>query len=321
MKDFCILGSGIAGSTMAKLLSKKYSVQVFDKAKGVGGRSSNRRYKKNLSFDHGAQYISTNSKEFNSFINKLYKKKILKKWEGTHLDYSLKKKDIKTKYIGKAGNNDISKYLLKKIEVKKQTTVKKLEFNKTYWNIITDKNMKFKFKNIIVTFPYPQAKNLLKKYLKKSFKNLNVEMKPNITLMLAFKNYKFLPISSIRFNDQNLEWAANENSKGRFKSNLNLWTLQASKKFSAKYINTYKSKKKEVSKLLINKFLNLSGLDKKKIIFNNIHGWKYSFNYKKSNVQSIWSKKLRLGVCGDWFIGPKIENAWQSSENLFKKII
>ena len=31
MIDFCVLGSGIAGSTIANLLSKKYSVHVFDK--------------------------------------------------------------------------------------------------------------------------------------------------------------------------------------------------------------------------------------------------------------------------------------------------
>ena len=46
MKDFCIVGSGISGSTIAKLLSDKYTLEIFDKAKGVGGRSSNRRYKK-----------------------------------------------------------------------------------------------------------------------------------------------------------------------------------------------------------------------------------------------------------------------------------
>ena len=48
MIDFCVLGSGIAGSTIANLLSKKYTVEIFDKARGPGGRSSNRRYKKKI---------------------------------------------------------------------------------------------------------------------------------------------------------------------------------------------------------------------------------------------------------------------------------
>ena len=43
MLDFCIIGSGISGSTVANLLNKKYSVLVYDKARGFGGRSS---YKK-----------------------------------------------------------------------------------------------------------------------------------------------------------------------------------------------------------------------------------------------------------------------------------
>ena len=71
MIDFCVLGSGIAGSTIANLLSKKYSVHVFDKARGPGGRSSNKRFKKNLSFDHGVQYISPKSKEFLNLIKNL----------------------------------------------------------------------------------------------------------------------------------------------------------------------------------------------------------------------------------------------------------
>ena len=68
-------------------------------------------------------------------------------------------------------------------------------------------------------------------------------MQPNITVMLALKNQKTLPISSIKFNDDILAWAANENSKKRFKSNINLWTLQATLKWSKKTINKYKNDK------------------------------------------------------------------------------
>ena len=75
MIDFCILGSGVSGSTIANLLSKKYSVCVFDKARGPGGRSSNKRLKNALSFDHGVQYISPKNEDFSIFIKKLIKKK------------------------------------------------------------------------------------------------------------------------------------------------------------------------------------------------------------------------------------------------------
>ena len=82
MIDFCVLGSGIAGSTIANLLSKKYSVHVFDKARGPGGRSSNKRFKKNLSFDHEkvVEIIAYNSsrikKEFSSKIDLRYTPKL-----------------------------------------------------------------------------------------------------------------------------------------------------------------------------------------------------------------------------------------------------
>ena len=71
MIDFCVLGSGVAGSTIANILSKKYSVHVFDKARGSGGRSSNKKFKRNLSFDHGAQYISPKSNKFIKFTKKM----------------------------------------------------------------------------------------------------------------------------------------------------------------------------------------------------------------------------------------------------------
>ena len=84
-------------------------------------------------------------------------------------------------------------------------------------------------------------KKLAKNYLDKNFLKLKVQMQPNITVMIAIKNQKNLPISSIKFNDDILAWAANENSKKRFKSNINLWTLQATLKWSKKTINRYKN--------------------------------------------------------------------------------
>ena len=319
MIDFCILGSGVAGSTIAKILSKKYSVHVFDKARGSGGRSSNKKFKKNLSFDHGVQYISPKSKKFIKFTQKLLKKKIFKTWDGYHLDFTFEKKSNNVKYIGAKGNNALIKYQLKGIKQFFISQIIKIEYKKKIWIITLNDKSSYQFKGLILTCPFPQLKKLAKNYLDRKISNLKVQMQPNITVMVAFKNQKNLPISSIKFNDETLAWAANENSKKRFKSNFNLWTLQASLKWSKKTINKYKNNN-SIMNQLISQFIKLTGFEKNKVIHKKIHGWKYSYNYKKTPFLSSWNKKYQLGICGDWFDGPKVENAWISANDLAKKI-
>ena len=46
----------------------------------------------------------------------------------------------------------------------------------------------------------------------------------------------------------------------------------------------------------------------------------YSSNSKPLKIKSYWNSKINLGVCGDWFDGPKVENAWLSANDLAKKI-
>tara|TARA_B100000963_G_scaffold183012_1_gene159098 strand:- start:478 stop:1440 length:963 start_codon:yes stop_codon:yes gene_type:complete len=319
MQDFCIIGSGIAGSTIANHLSKKYSVHVFDKARGPGGRSSNKKFRQNLSFDHGVQYISPKSKSFTKYLKRLHKKKLLKTWDNNHLDFTFEKKFLSKKYIGRKANNDLVKYNLRNIKQSFNSPIEKINFNKYFWEVYLKDKSKQQFKSIIITCPFPQLKKLAKNYLDKKVLKLKVQMQPNITVMIALKNQKTLPISSMKFSDDILAWAANENSKKRFRSNINLWTLQATLKWSKKTINKYKNDK-SIMEQLIARFVRLTGFEKNKIIFKRIHGWKYSYNYEKTPYLSIWDKKNNLGICGDWFNGPKVENAWLSANDLARKI-
>ena len=321
MKDFCIVGSGIAGSITAKELSKKFSVEIFDKARGPGGRSSNRRYQKNLSFDHGLQYISPTSNEFKKFIKNLEKKMVVTKWEKNHLDLTFEKKKTSLKYIGIKGNNDICKYLIKNIKTNYKSTVVNIKFNSNYWTITLSNKNKVFFKNLILTCPFPQLKKLSYKYLNKEILSINPQMIPNITVMVVYKNYRQIPVSSIKFNDPVIAWANQENTKNRFKSQQSLWTIQCTEKFSKKNINFIKKNKVKYEKLILKKFEELIGYKLKKIVFQNIHGWKFAYNkIETSNLKSLWLNKYQLGVCGDWFSGAKAEDAWLSASNLLFKI-
>ena len=321
MSDYCVIGSGISGATIANLLNKKFQVSLFDKGRGPGGRASFKRIKGQIGFDHGTQYFSHKTIEFKKFTNRLIKIKILKKWSGNHVFLNLKKKENKKhiKIIGKKGNNDICKFLLKKVKCFYQSEVKKIYYkNKLWFLLFTDGKIRT-YKGVILTCPFQQLKKLSEKFINDTFIKRKLKMDANITVMIAIKKNKKSP-SSFLFDDPVLGWAGNENTKKRFKSKHDLWTLQSTFKWANKNIDKNKKNLKKNSKILIDKFFKLTKIKKTKVIYSINHGWKYSSNSKPLKIRSYWDPKKKLGVCADWFIGPRLESGWISAHDLFKKI-
>ena len=321
MSSFCVIGSGISGATIANLLSKKHTIDLFDKARGPGGRASFKRLDKIKGFDHGTQYISPKTPAFKKFIKELIRKKVLKNWGGKHLflDQIKKEKKNHTKIIGRKGNNDINKYLLKNINCYFQNELQKIDYKQKKWILTFTDGKKKIYEKLILTCPFPQLLKLAKKFIKNPFINKKVKMDANITVMIVIKKTN-KNISSYFFNDKILGWAANENSKKRFKSSLDLWTLQSTYNWANKKINKNRENKDLNSKVLINQFFKLTGIKKSKILFSLNHGWKYSSNSTALNMKSYWNSSLGLGVCADWFIGPRLESGWISANDLYNKI-
>ena len=83
-----------------------------------------------------------------------------------------------------------------------------------------------------------------------------------------------------------LAWAANENSKERFKSNEILWTLQCTEEYSKKIINLFKNCQNKYIKEIISQFENLTGFNRKNLMFKSIHRWKYAYNFQ--NMRDIY---------------------------------
>ena len=321
MSDYCVIGSGISGATIANLLNKKFQVNLYDKGRGPGGRASFKRVKGQIGFDHGTQYFSPKSIEFKKFTNRLIKIKILKKWSGNHIFLNSKKKENKKhiKIIGKKGNNDICKFLLKKVKCFYQSEVKKIYYkNKLWFLLFTDGKIRT-YKVVILTCPFPQLKKLSEKFINDTFIKRKLKMDANITVMIAIKKNKKSP-SSFLFDDPVLGWAGNENTKKRFKSKYDLWTLQSTFKWANKNIDKNKKNLKKNSKILIDKFFKLTKIKKTKVIYSINHGWKYSSNSKPLKIRSYWDPQKKIGVCADWFIGPRLESGWISAHDLFKKI-
>ena len=322
MSSICVIGSGISGATIANLLSVKHPVDLFDKARGPGGRSSFKRLDKIRGFDHGTQYISPKSAPFKKFINELIKKKILKNWSGKHLFLNSKKQQNQNhiKIIGKKGNNDISKYLLSNINCYFENELKKINYKERKWVLTFSDGEKRLYDKLILTCPFAQLSKLSNKFIKNPFIKKKIKMDANITVMIVIKKTK-KKISSYLFEDKILGWAAKENSKKRFKNNQDLWTLQSTYSWANKKINKNKENKDVNSQTLIDQFFKLTGIKKTRVLFSLNHGWKYSSNSKPLKLKSYWNSSINLGVCADWFVGPRLEAGWISANDLYKKII
>ena len=322
MRKYVLICSCVWCTTRANLHYEKNSVDLFDKAKGPGGRSSFKRIDKAKGFDHGTQYISPKSQAFKRFINTLIKKKILKKWKGNHVFLNKAKKENKNhlKIIGRKGNNDISKYLLKNIKCYFQTELKKIVYKEKKWVLTFSDGNKKIYEKLILTCPFAQLSKLSRNFIKAPFIKKKVKMDANITVMFVIKRTN-KNVSSYFFDDKILGWAAKENSKKRFKSYQDLWTLQSTHNWANKKINKNRENKDINSKILIDLFFKLTGIKKTKILFSLNHGWKYSSNSNPLKIKSYWNSSLNLGVCADWFVGPRLEAGWISANDLYKKII
>jgi predicted NAD/FAD-dependent oxidoreductase len=78
-----IVGAGIAGLWLARRLAEAgHRVQVYEKARGPGGRVSTRRTERGH-FDHGAQYFTARDPDFLRQLEDWVARGVVERWQGS----------------------------------------------------------------------------------------------------------------------------------------------------------------------------------------------------------------------------------------------
>ena len=311
MENLIIIGAGFTAAALTRFLNEKDPL-IIDKGRGAGGRCSSRRVEDIGVFDHGLQYVSSENNDFIEFLKDGLKENLLS-WNGEF--YNEKNELNKSqKFIGKNGNNEFVKKILKSKNQIYKTKVEKLIFKNNHWQVILNGNKSIDTKKVIVTIPEEQCCDLLKDVYDIHYKNQTIS---NLTLMVAIKNNKnTFSGKKIKDKEDVISWIANENSKNRDLNNssLSLYTVQSTEKFAEKNCSKYYTNKEIIMKEMLNRFLNILHLENPEVKYCSIHSWRLA--YKKNNFSNkvIWDQKKGLGICGDWISGPKLENSWENSK-------
>ena len=236
-----IMGTGLAGSTVASVLAQKADVTIFEAGRAPGGRSSTRRSREvSYVFDHGLQYISRpKSREFTEVLDEWLACGCVARWEPRTAIVDLpiqsspqvfEDAEKGVGFVGNPSSDSIVKFQLEKAEGVKtkfncRTNAHFLEESQT-WKLVSDTTGEDLGEfDWLVTGARLSAAPWRKDFASDSatqnataeFRALagTVSSDPCLVIMVAFDRHVAFPgVNSLLFkNSPKLAWAARDSSK------------------------------------------------------------------------------------------------------------
>ena len=312
MKKIAIIGTGLSAIFSAIHLRKNTDLEInlFDKARGLGGRLATRRAEGGK-FDHGAQYFSieriNNLPEIQMLIN-----------EG--VINNIEDKDI---YFSPDGMTNIAKKLLIDFNIFKEHKLVSIDKENENYKLFFENGSTFNSDYIIMSCPMPQSLEILNKskidYDNNLIKDLeDLSYFPCIVVMIKSE----IKLSNLEkhigtdVDSKDISWIGDNYGK-KVSSIENYYTIQCSPEFSYEnfeneYDETNKKLKHEMEKIFGSNYQILSN-----------HKWRYSIpkNFYQGDNSLVINKKDFLGLCGDIFTNGRFDGAITSGLSIADKFL
>jgi predicted NAD/FAD-dependent oxidoreductase len=142
----------------------------------------------------------------------------------------------------------------------------------------------------------------------------NVSIAPCWTLMLAYPNAVQPGVTTLgphwnaaRSLHHRIAWVARESSKPQ-RGAVERWTVQASAAWSQEHLQDEPSR---VKAKMIKAFAEITGI-RVEPAHADLHRWLYAQTEKPLGVSHLFDATAGIGVCGDWCIGHRVEDAFVS---------
>jgi renalase len=297
-----IIGAGISGLSAAQILTQKgHTVTVLDKGRGVGGRMSTRTID-NAKADHGAQYFSVKTPEFQEFISSLQSKNITATWQLAQRE--------SVRYVGAKGMNTIPKYMASGVDVRVNEKVILIENN----IVKTESGNSYLFDNLIVAIPIPQVIDLFQNsnitFSEKDKTVLDsIHYEPCIAVMAVLKEQTQIPSGGIILENQPVAWIADNFQKGITETPT--VTLHANAEFSVKHFDDDLKRVGEEMLSSVNQYVKSEN-----ILSFQTHRWKFSNATKRYAEPFYQIENQAIFLGGDGFGIGNVEGAFLSGYHL-----
>ena len=312
-----VIGGGIAGLSAAHRLGEHgLEVRVFEKSRGLGGRSATRRIGE-LWFDHGAQYFTVRDERWARTVAPLEERGAIARWEPRIVrllaDGSVGKAKVSERYVGVPGMSALGSALAGDTAVVRETRIASLHRSEAgEWNLASDQGPTLgPFSAVILTCPAPQAADLLEDVAPALAASCRMAvMQPCWAAMVAFEESLSLDFDAAFIDDAVLAWAACESSKpGRVRKPEG-WTLHATPEWSAEKLED--SGEAVVDALLRRFFHLVAQAEELPPVIRVAHRWRFARSAQPRPLDVVEDADGLLGLAGDWTGGDRLEGAFLS---------
>ena len=172
-----------------------------------------------------------------------------------------------------------------------------------------------RYSAVLLAVPAPQAVPLLAPVSPAGAAiAASARMRGSWAVMLRYASPVALPLEGAFINTGPLRWVARDSSKpGR--TGQETWLLHASPEWSEAHIE---DSAEAVTTALLAAFAALGGPAP---LAATAHRWRYADTEPALTQGSWWDAQMRLGLCGDWLHGGKVEGAWLSGRALAHQVL
>lgn len=308
-----IIGAGMAGLSCAGALRDLgHQPVVFDKGRGPGGRMATRRIATPLGeagFDHGAQYLTARDPAFVAQVEHWAQAGHVARWPTAGADA----------WVGTPAMNAPIRAMAAELDVRWNARVDALSRDSlsrdSMWQFTGDASDIGDFDVAIVATPAEQVAPLLAGHdAAIADEARSTVSDPCWTVMLAFRDR--IPVVADRLVDVGMIGSAVRNSAKPQRSGLEAWVLQANADWSRDHLEHEPA---TIQRALTAAFATIVQADLPPVIATSVHRWRYAKSGTSRRGQ-YWNADVRLGVCGDWLIGARVEAAWLSGQRLAARI-
>lgn len=338
--NVAVIGGGLAGLSCARHLQDAgCRTTVFEKARGPGGRMSTRRGA-DWQCDHGAQYFTVRDNRFRDEVARWEAAGVAGLWEPRLVELTAagtcarKAPDSVARFVGIPRMSAPAGWLASNLCVHSGHTIVDMQHDRAGWRLKSQEHGVYedRFDAVVLAVPGPQATVLLAPLLPLTARQTPADMLPCWTLMLRYRTpgIRFAPGYDAAFvNHGPLAWIARDGSKpGRQGSEA--WVLQASAGWSAAHLE---DDDEAVCAALLAAFAELGAPPPDAV---TAHRWRYARAANGHSDQpdqhgagrepglqrdAVWLPAVRLGMCGDWLAGGRVEDAWLSGRALAAQVL